>query len=302
MITYVLHKMADENQVIIERISFPEYEHPRHNCNFLPRPDDEDVASLDYDTEIARTNLTRYADLISYPVSHTYTFTTSEVTTILSWIDTGIICGKSSNLFKEDLEPIIDRMQKVWISGDWFVRFDTCSPKDGIGTLPIRSAKQMMDMIITSKRSRTALQGGYTTLYFVRFDPTWDPSRELRVFIHNRQITAISQYSPYQLSSFSTWTDSELTSLTHNMVQYLTPIISRVCEHIGTDNIVCDILVRGTDNIVGDILVRDTNAFHIIEFNSFGYWLASGGVLFHWLTEQDKLYNQAHTIHFKILI
>ena len=274
----------------IERINFDTYNHPKNNCNFIKDANDLTINDLDYDTEIARTNLLNYADLIQYPFDHSYQFTKNEIDVLLGTMKTGIAVGRLSHLIEDDLEPIIDRMARSWINGKWFVRFNSCSPKDGNAKYPITSARQLIEMIVTSSRSRGALNHGDDTLYFVKYDTNWDSSRELRVFIHGQQITAITQYSPYELSYYSDKTDSELTNFVLGIKKYLNDIIPIICKRIGTNDLVCD------------LYLNDDGTFKIIEFNSFGYWLASGSVLFHWLNDYHVLYNRTNDVYLRVLV
>lgn len=96
-------------------------------------------------------------------------------------------------------------------------------------------------------------------------------------------MTVISQYSPYNLLAFS------LKSLATDIQRYLeNELLDRVCAQIGTNDVVCDLYVYPDFSL------------KIIEFNSFEYWLAS--VLFDWLSEHEKLYNENETIYVKVLV
>ena len=291
--------------VVIERIPFESYLHPKRTANFVRDANDLDSKDLDYNTEIARTNLMNYANVIGYPIDHEYKFTKEEISKLLECAEIGIKVYRLSHLFEEDLFPIIERMEanlKDSLScllnggltcpsgqGLWFVRFNSCSPKDGKGDFPITNAKDLVEMIVTSSRARGALESGDDTLYFVKYDTEWDANKELRIFIHNQQITAISQYNPYNVSYFSDKNDSYLNNLVKRIKDYLAEIIPMVCSATETNNLVCDLYLDHNDK------------FRIIEFNSFGYWLATGSVLFRWLDDKDKLYNQNGVIYLRIL-
>lgn len=277
------------NNILIDRISFSTYINPKNNCNFLKNPDDADIQHLDYDTEIAKTNLLNYAHLIDYKIHHIYTFTPDEISTLLECMNICIKVGRCSHLVDEDLEPIIRRLQEYWYPGQWFVRFNSCSPKDGIGSFPITTPRKLIEMIVTSHRAKCALTHSDDTLLFVPFDPTRDDNRELRVFIHHKKITAISQYNPYNLSYFSDKDDKYLHAVVNRIKLFLDPIIPTICSHVETNNLVCDIYLDHEDQP------------RIVEFNSFGYWLATGGVLFHWLEDKDKLYNTQNKIYLRLL-
>jgi hypothetical protein len=276
--------------VLIQRIPIDLYNHPTKTGNFPKDPNDLTVQDLDYDTETAKTNLLNYADLIDYPIDHTYQFTKEEIDIILSSMEICIKVNKLSHLVEEELKPVIKRMNDNWKDGSWFVRFNSCSPKDGKGKYPIQKARAMIEMIISSTRARGAFQSGEDTLYFVKYDYDWDASRELRVFIYNQHITAISQYNPYDTSFYSDKDDRYLYDLAIRIKEYLKNIIPVICSRVHTNDIICDIYL-------------DTDVkLHIIEFNSFGYWLPGSSVLFEWLRDKDLLYNQSDSIYFRLLV
>ena len=242
-------------------------------------PTDTEVAGLDYETELKKTNLMNYADLINYPVEWSYTFTDEEKKILIKCASDCIKIGRSA-LFEEELKPIVERLESGWTNGMWFFRFNSMSPKDGEPEYPVFDAKQVVNKIVTSKRGWNCMLKGENTIYFVKYDSDWDLRREFRVFVYKRKVTAISQYNVSIKSMLSGKSTAEAKELSFNIKTYLEErILPSICTAIRTDNLVCDIYVNT------DLSLR------IVEFNSFGYWQAAGSSLFHWINDKDKLYN-----------
>ena len=267
------------DHIIVERVRVDSGE--EINTNNHPRdPDDLETASLDYFEEQRKTNLTRYAEIIGYPIAWTYQFTQEEVLTLIECSSKGMKIGRTL-LFKEELEPITARLKSVWKEGMWFFRFDSCSPKDGNPKYPVYLPDQVIDMITTSKRAWQALNANENVLYFVQHDPNWDTKREFRVFVRKRRVTCISQYNSYTAGMLTGQSNIKAKETANRIVRYLEDeILPKVCP------------VIETDNVSVDVYVPEGNDVRIVEFNSFGYWQAAGSALFHWLRDKKKLYNE----------
>lgn len=146
-------------------------------------------------------------------------------------------------------------------------------------------------MIITSKRAMNALQFDDRKLYFMNYDTEFDNSKEVRVFVHNRKVTGISQYHWYEVEYFNKFTDKQLILICNNIIDYVEKeLVNLVCDKIGVDSLTVD------------ILVREDLSLKLVELNSFGYWLAAGSCLFSWIEDRDKLYGKDNKVYFKILV
>lgn len=263
--------------IVIERVRYdPMNSMNINSCNHPKNPEDTEIAELDYETEFKKTNLMNYAEIINYPIAWSYTFNSDEVM---------ILTKCASDYLKNPLDgnnaqEIIDRFASSWQNGVWFFRFNSMSPKDGTPTYPVTSASDVVNKIITSKRAWNCMVEGESTIYFTKYDTDWDPRREFRVFIYRTKVTAISQYNVSIKNMLAGKSNTDAKQLASNIKKYLEEeILPKVCEKIGTDNVVCDIYVNK------DMSLR------IVEFNSFGYWQAAGSALYHWLDDFDKLYN-----------
>lgn len=266
------------DNIIVQRTSYDINENI-NTCNHPKDMSDMEAAGLDYDTELKKTNLMNYAEIIKYPIEWTYTFTPAEM---LELKKCAVTCTISGNIdaHRDVLEPIINRLESQWCDGRWFFRFNGRSPKDGAIEFPVLTPRHVITKIITSKRGFTSLIDGEDTIYFVKYVDNWDRKREFRVFIYKQQVTAISQYT-YDKCILSGKSSAFAKEIGLKIKTYLEKeVLPIVCAAIGTNNVVCD------------IYVNEDSSLRIIEFNSFGYWLAAGSALFNWLTDRELLYNQ----------
>jgi len=149
-------------------------------------------------------------------------------------------------------------------------------------------------MIITSKRALLAIKDNNDdTIYFVKYNFEWNNKREFRVFIYKGKVTCISQYSSYDKSVFSGQSTAKIKDNVRKIADWLEgEILPTVCARINTLNVTADIYFDE---------VRSESCLKIIELNSFGYWLAAGSSLFHWLKDKSKLYNENSDIWVRII-
>jgi hypothetical protein len=265
------------------------------NSNNHPKdPDDDEVATLSYKVEISKTHLSRYRDILPYPVAWEHNFHPREVSKLMEAAKSGILRGKVSKSVLADLEPVVERLQADWQDAPdgLFFRFDGASPKDGQRAFPARKASEVVWALVTSRRALRALEDGQNTLYFVHFDPTWDESREFRVFVRRGRVTAISQYSPWWKGMLSDVSDEDARRWAEKAVVRLEgTILPPLLEAIGTSDVVCDVYAPSLDG----------EDVRVVELNSFGYWLASGSALFHWITDRDVLYGLSDSMVVRVV-
>lgn len=178
--------------------------------------------------------------------------------------------------------------------GQWFIRIDTASPKDGkYGPGPLLSAKEIVTSLSTSLRIHKALNKTTETeetLYIVPWRSDWHESLEFRVFVHNKKVTCFSQYVwHYDVG----WNDNNIKIVAPHILEFCN---TKVLPVFPLDSYVVDVIIVVDSPMTHEKrkipeFTSDT-IFHIevIEFNSFGAELASGAALFHWLNDYDKMY------------
>jgi hypothetical protein len=280
------------SSVIIERVNAHKIK-----CNDNNNPidaDDKESHAEQYAEIISKTHLHRYKDLINYPVAFTYDLTETEVGILIETIPTSYVTGRPDSRFVEEIDCILQRMEKEigekWKESPtgWFARMTDCSGKDGYKKFPLLTLKDFLEQIGSSRRILIALLNGSRTFYFVPYDSTWEECRELRVFVKKGRMTAVSQYVWFKFALFSCMDDKELTNLALDLDEYLKTTLPPILEKLEIQDVVVD------------IYWNEDGTFKIIEFNSYGYWLAAGAALFSWMNDRDKLYGKTDNIYFRV--
>jgi len=291
---YILHIVIIKMSIIIQKINSETLDWNKiNNCNLDKDSDDIDAQNKDYRTETKKTHLLNYANLINYPVKFTYEFTIQEINYLKEACHVGIITGNWPSIYKEEIDEVLERLKINWIEGQYFIRFDSASPKDGTVEFPITNPESVIMALITSKRALTSLNIGYNKLYFMDYDPDFDNRKEVRVFVKSNKVTCISQYDSYRSGYFNQFTDENLTTITKNIVNEVeNNLIPLISNNIKTTDFTVDYLVK-----------RDLS-IKIIELNSFGYWLSAGSCLFSWKTDREIMYDKENkqNVYFRILV
>lgn len=280
--------------IFIQVINSETLDHKKvNNNNFIKELDDPDAINKDYETEICKTHLSNYAKQINYPIKFTYEFTKHEIENLKEACHVSIITGNWPSIYEEELDEIINRLQNNWIDGEYFIRLDSASLKNGVVELPITNAQDLILGLITSKRILTSFNLGYKKLYFIEFNPEFDPHKEVRVFVRNNKVTGISQYHWYEPSYFNHFSNHQLMLIAKNIIydveNKLIPLVSNAIQ---------------TNDFTVDYLVKGDLTLQIIELNSFGYWLSAGSCLFSWSDDRDILYDKGNeqNVYFRVSV
>lgn len=288
--------------IIIERVNKLTLNYKEVNNNNLSKDIIKDkypelyaeILNQDYTIEVSKTNLKNYYKLVDYNVDWIYSFNPLETKILYEAAQVGCITGKRPEIFSDELKEIENKfkLKSIWKEGKWFVRLDSASPKDSIIKLPITNPCDLITSLVTSMRACKDFKynlGKNCDLFFVKFDDQWKEDRELRVFVRNGKVMAISQYVWSQVGIFATFDDQILNKIALNVVEFVKHLVDKVCKEIGTYDLVVD------------LYVYDNLTIKLIELNSFGYWLASGSALFNWQKDFNELYFDER-IQFRILI
>lgn len=176
----------------------------------------------------------------------------------------------------------------------WFVRSSACSPKDAChdgGAGPHQSLVDVLLALLASDRIHTSMRDYETdiTVYLMPFDTTVNTDRELRVFVHERQVTAMSQYDCLNPSCvFGKMDTEELAAVACCVDSFHRELVSPRWEAAGgIASYVMDveyIMGEGADN---EPQVR------LIELNSFGAEYAAASALFHWVRDASELHSSS---------
>lgn len=224
----------------------------------------------------------------------------------LNWMKQAAIIGMQtkcfSNLYKEELNIFLEKNKFIsnLISSSkekYFVRCDNVSLKYGChGTGPYSDLKNIIESLVTCPSTHRPYFENITELklYLIPWQQI-DPDKEFRVFVHNNKITAISQQHLYQINKTLKMMSDEEKSKTilnwiHVISTYFEKIIIKQITHI--------------DSYVMDIAILENNSAYFIEINPFGKEYSSGSSLFHWIVDEEILYdkNNDGLIYFRSVV
>ena len=116
---------------------------------------------------------------------------------------------------------------------------------------------------------------------------------EYRVFVYRNKITAISQQHLYEKNSIFNGLDKD--ELNKKINDYVRIITTYFEEKIKKN-------ITYMDSYTYDFAILPGNNPYLIEINCFGKEYAAGSALFHWIIDEDKLYNQEDKIYFRYTI
>ena len=262
-----------------------------------------EMSDIEYHELVIRTNKSKWVDKFPDPegsLSVTIPLHMCEI--MLDVTNIGYIKGKRPKIYEEELEEL-ERIIEQTIHGSninkWFIRLKNASPKDGYyGPGPLLSAKEMVTSLSTSLRAKSSFRSAVTDgipdiLYIIPWRDDWRESLEFRVFVYKNHVSAISQYIWHRYLGWN-----------HDTISIIAPKIITFCNDyiipkMEIDNYVVDVTIVTSaldpnNGMIPEIKEEDI-LVELVEFNSFGAELSSGGALFHWLDDHDILYNEKTT-------
>mmetsp|Transcript_177450 Transcript_177450/g.562963 ORF Transcript_177450/g.562963 Transcript_177450/m.562963 type:complete len:143 (-) Transcript_177450:67-495(-) len=124
-----------------------------------------------------------------------------------------------------------------------------------------------------------------TVVYVMSFDARVTTDRELRVFVRERRVTAMSQYDCLKMSTvFGPMDDRQLAKVARDVDTFHQDHVAERWQ-----------AVQGTPSYVMDVeYIADASSapcVRLIELNCFGAELAAGSALFHWLRDEDEMHS-----------
>lgn len=203
----------------------------------------------------------------------------------LSWMnkaaEIGMITGKFSHIYDDELDQICEKFEGQFPQGEWFVRSDRVSLKEGMhGKGPYSDFRSIIQSAVSSGQYHRVFEETDTECNLYLFP--WkeiDSDKEFRIFVFNNRITAISVQHLYKINNyFNTLTDQEITEVVYEILNYFENHIKENMSYIR--NYTIDLALVGSD---------DTPYF--IEPNSFGKYYAAGSALYSWVHDEDTLHN-----------
>jgi hypothetical protein len=219
----------------------------------------------------------------------------------------GSYTGLFPHAFDEEKADILERYkhtEKYFDGTKYFVRCNSVSLKYGQhGPGPYTTFEQIIESLVTCIETHTPIdnKGRDTgskgskgkeplTLYLLPWKK-FDVYKEYRIFVHNNKITAISQQNLHAVNEFlSAFPEEEdLKNIIEKHVQIVQESFQETIKK----------KITHTQNYCMDAVILEDGSFYFIEINSFGKEYAAGSALFHWLIDEDKLYSDGSTIHFR---
>lgn len=258
------------------------------------------VRPADYDDVLAQTNTSKWIDLFKE-----YKLISISEPVWLSWLKEACkVCsqtGEFSQLFEDEINEICSLIEKrpglgpglglgleikqIFDGTGYFVRVNNVSLKYGQHKEgPYYSLRKILESVVSSIRGHTPIN--QDTLKLDIYLLPWceiDSQYEFRVFVFKNKITAISQqniYSPLINLVSTPVFEFEIKKKLDIIVEYFYKTVRAKVNWIDSYSI--------------DIAIVNSQAY-FIELNSFGKEYAAGSALFHWLLDEEILYNKFET-------
>ena len=143
----------------------------------------------------------------------------------------GMLTKKYPKLFQDELQLVEDKLQPL-PAPPYFARLSRCSTKGGQGGVgPFHTARQIVEALVTSYRCVSVFERLRPVgLYLLPFCPHFDCDKEFRVFVHNSQVTAISQYNEAEDCGWGRQSDNDLQQLAEHAVVLLDKTLKDAAE------------------------------------------------------------------------
>lgn len=188
----------------------------------------------------------------------------------------------------------------------WFLRLDSCSPKDSSVGLGVRSARDIITALATSRRCHHAMQrdldqqsaaGGAEEPSISLILKPWRSEvctkTELRAFVHGRRLTAVSQYRLINDCPWSSLQPAQWEAILREM--------QLMVKKLRVDSCVLDVHVtlpvssepKGADGDLPPNAFAASNSSLRVEFletNCWGREGPAGSALFEWTKDAAVLY------------
>lgn len=266
----------------IERVS----KESINSCNDLPH---FMYSKEEYDLRINESYMPDWDPILKHlmrtPFEWKYIFTRDELIDLADAAKVSCLTNERSNLHKDELKSIENRLEKEWIDGEWFIKFPSASPKDSKYPYKVNSPEQVIDSLITSKRlTRNCYVNSENVLYFAKYDPNWVHDNEWRIFIKNGCIQAISQYHWHSIANWNaTINDTILIEFCRKVDEFS----KKILQLYPINDVVIDIYCDPNESNI-----------QLIELNNY---LCSGACLFSWKNDVDVFMKEHDEIILRIL-
>lgn len=256
----------------------------------------DDKPPIDYDEVLTRSNTKYWID----------SFKSYKLIQIKpqykKWlVDVSQLCSqlcKFSNLYEEELDDLLadhSKYNHLFDGRKYFVRCSNVSLKYGqYGVGPYFDLRMIIKSLVSCLISHSPIKPSILNnndpfdIYLIEWTDL-DPYAEFRVFVYQNMITCISQQA-------TTLSNALLAELSDEQLK--TDYILKIYDFWLND---IKPKITHTDSYSIDLSIINGKGY-FIEINSFGKSYAAGSALFHWLEDENKLYNTTNNIYFRYAI
>lgn len=238
-----------------------------------------DEPPSDYDSVLSKSHTHLWIDIFKPEYKKIIINNTKHI----SWLKrANHLCsqtGKFSNLFIDELIDTINDLEKDYgylfeNNTKYFIRVNNVSLKYGMyGVGPYYNLRNIIESTVSSIKGHSPIYENTNELiiYLLPWINITDEN-EFRVFVYKNKITAISQQNIYKRLNMTN-IENKIDIIT----KYFNDVISKKIDWI--------------ENYTYDFAIIDKQMPYFIEMNSFGKEYAAGSALFHWLLDEQILYN-----------
>ena len=254
---------------------------------------------LNYDSELDKCITSKWIDNFhnNYAVVNIFK---SDIDWIKEAYTIGNITRKFPGQYEDEKQDISNRYNSNMFCGifdgtPYFIRTETVSLKSGVnGKGPYKSFDKIIESICTCDAGHSPINSKTSSLkLFLLKWVDFEYMNEFRVFVFKNKITCISQQNLYErnyiLSKFN-------QKERKDKIKKYVFIISSFFEHKIKKNI------THMESYTYDFIIKDDDSPYLVEFNPFGKEQAAGSSLFHWIIDENKLYNTDSKIYFRYVI
>lgn len=255
------------------------------------RPDDYDKKNEELDTKNWINNFKNFYLLLNIDYN--------DLMLLKNMNNLCLIKNEIPELYKEDFETMIKKYEYVdkylKINGGHFIRTDNvCLKYSKYGNIPYDNIRMIFESILTCSIGHSPLYNTTNELHIYLIP--WikiNKSKEFRVFVYKNKITAISQQYMYQSNEILKMkTKDEKNDIINKWINIICIFFNKFIKN----------KFVSIENYIYDFCILDNDLPYFIEINPFGREYSSGSALFHWINDNDKIYNTENKLYFRYTI
>jgi hypothetical protein len=280
-------------KIVIEEIELDSvlyYGKERYNSN---NHWDGNEKPYNYESELKKCETSKWIDKF-HPHYMVVNIFKPDICWIKEAYSIGNITRKFPSQFNDEKEHLINRynLDSLFENKEYFVRSEHVSLKHGIhGVGPYNSFEKIIESICTCKNGYSPIDKSTESIkLFLLPWIKFEYMNEFRVFVFQNKITAISQQNLYECNYILLKLNEndrkiQINKYIHIITKYFEDKIKNSIIHM--------------KSYTYDFIIKDDLSPYLVEFNPFGKEQAAGSSLFHWIIDEDKLYNCKDVIYFR---